>query len=52
MGKELNQAVKGLTRHILYLEKKREKRRGNIKLHENFKETRLIERWWMAVYAL
>lgn len=49
MGKELNQAVKGLTRHILYL--KREKRRENIKLHENFRETRLVKRWWMAVYA-
>lgn len=51
MGKELNQAVKGLTRHILYLEKKSEKRRENIKLHENFKETRLVKRGWMALYA-
>lgn len=50
MGKELKQAIKGLTRHIVYLEK-REKRRENIKLHENFKETRLVKRWWMAVYA-
>lgn len=51
MGKELKQVIRGLTRRILFLEKEREKRRENIKLHENFKETRLVKRWWMAVYA-